>query len=70
MLPMLILPGLHTGICGDRPALPVTRSLASIRDRPNPCSTGSSDRRSDTDDEMATANQRHHMDIHLAHNLS
>jgi hypothetical protein len=55
------------GICGDRPALPVSRPLASIRGRPDPCSTGSSDRRSD--DEMATANQRHYMDIHLAHHL-
>ena len=62
------VPSLHTGICGDRPALPVSRSLAGIRDRPDPCGTGSSDRRSDG--EMATANQRHHMDIHLAHNLS
>ena len=35
------------GICGDHPALPVSRPLASIRGRPDPCSTGSSDRRSD-----------------------
>jgi hypothetical protein len=58
---------LHTAICGNRPVLPVSKSLASIHDRPDACSS-CSDRRSD--DELAAENQRDRLDIQLVHNLS